>query len=154
MREQGNFSRRTIAAAFPLAALAIAPAAAMPAPIKAGDDAALLDLGRRWQAALDAELAQSKTYRDTMSRAEALAHEAVGDRLHTEASALFDEIMRTPATTPAGLAVKARILAYENDVQMPDEASVAEALLGAHYLEDRAAFSLALDVLRMARSAS
>ena len=67
---------------------------------------------------------------------------------------LFDRIMKTPATTPAGLAVKARILAYENDVEEPDEASVAEALLGAHCFENRAAFSLALDVLRMARSAS
>ena len=153
MREPAILSRRALAAVFPLAALTAAPAAAMPT-LAAANDAEILDLGRRWQATLAAELAESLIDCDSMSPAEADACNARCERLHDEASALFDRIMKTPATTPAGLAVKAKILAYENDVQEPDEASIEKALLGAHYFEDRAAFSLALNVLRLARAAS
>ena len=153
MREPALLSRRALAA-IPLAALAIAPTAAMPAITTASDDAALLHLGRRWQAALAAELAHGRAYSEAMSETEALAHEAVGDELHETEATLFDRIVRTPALTPAGLAVKARVLAYENDVEDLDEASIAAAFGSAHYSVDRAALSLALDVLRLARVTS
>ena len=52
-----------------------------------------------------------------------------------------------------GLALKARILAHENDSEGRDEASIAEALQNAHYFLDKAAFSLALDIVRLARIA-
>ena len=61
MHEPAHLSRRTIAAALPLAALAGVPAAAQSTPTST-DDSALLDLGRRWEAAFDAMKAHDREY--------------------------------------------------------------------------------------------
>ena len=152
MREAANLARRA-AAALPLAALFGPAAATVPALASAGD-AELVDIGRRWEAALAAERAHGGTFglHKAMSRAEADEHEAIGDELHDVTSGLFKLIVAMPATTPAGLAVKGKVLAYENDLEDLDEASIATALTGASYFVDRIALSLALDCLKMART--
>ena len=154
MRETAILSRRA-AAALPIAALFGSVTAAVPALASTGD-AELVDLGRRWEAALAAERAQCCTFglHKAMTRAEADEHEAIGDELHDVTSGLFKLIVAMPATTLAGLAVKGKVLVYENEVEDLDEASIASALSSAQYFVDRAALSLALDCLRIARAST
>ena len=154
MREPATLSRRAIASAIPFAVLATAPAAALPAFASPGAH-------EPWSTSAGAGCPRSKPSKPRagptarrLSTDEAQAHDAIGDELYEVTSALFDEITRTPATTAAGLAAKARVLAHENDLERLDEASIAEALGSARYLVDRAALSLVLDILWLAKTAS
>ena len=151
MREPAILSRRALAAALPFAALAVSPAAAMPASLEGGDDAALLDLGRRWAKAWDAQVANDRASTSAISNAEVLKHEAVGDRLYEAEHELFDAIAATPARTIGGLAVKAQVLARTHDIEERGVEAVEAAAAGAWELTTLATFSLVLDILRLAQ---
>lgn len=155
MHEPAFFSRRAVAA-LPIAALAGAAPAAAPtlsAAIEAGADAVLLDLGRRWAAAVAAVIAHDGAYSQSVSQAAYAEHEAVADRLFEAEQDLLLSIISTPAHTVQGMAVKAEALARELDVRGRGVEAVQAALSHPQDHETRVALSLVLDVLKIARFA-
>ena len=156
MREQALISRRGIAAAIPLAAFIGGPAVAGAAHDPAGADAELLDLGRQWLASHVEHVAHWHAWQ-ALPKAEAARRDA---ELNTECEvmsyrewALEERIHAISATTIAGLAVKARIAAHQFDVEDLDTASIERAkTMEGRDCQSHAALSIALDVLKLARS--
>lgn len=111
MREPAHLSRRSLAAALPLVAIAATSAQSTAAT---ADDNSLPDIGRRWAVAYDAMKANDHEYDRsymTMTRAEEEANSAAANRLFEAERSLFETIVTTPARTIQGLAVKAEALA-------------------------------------------
>ena len=158
MREPALLSRRA-AAALPLAALVGAAPTTIAPPASAGTDTTLLDLGQRWDELLqeletfntefhaitDAEFARRSSDLDTESR-----------RLSRLVSELFQTILAAPTSTAAGLAVKARILVRELEIDRDidfgpgDLQSVERCAAEAEGMLDWATWGLLADVLRLA----
>lgn len=138
MLEPAHLSRRSVAALLPLAATATPAFAA-----KGQADSELLALGSELEAVHAARVAFDEAEPN-----------AVYDPYWKQHWDLRERINRVQATTLAGVAVKAKVLVYEKDLENLDEASIATALAAAHYLVDRAALSLVLDCLRVARAAA
>jgi hypothetical protein len=159
MRDEALPSRRSIAAALPVFALAGIPAAAHVAPCPAADDTALLDLGRQWLA-LHARHVEHWRSWQALSATEKVRLDgeldAECEAMSKAEWALEDRIHAMPAASLAGLAVKARIAAHEFDVEELDIAAIERAKAD-HAQSDcqaHAALSLALDVLRLLGAAS
>ena len=122
-------------------------------------DAALLALGDRWRDLRDRWkiLGDDDEAPGRMSAEEANLHDDIDARMNAlgaEGTEIFAAIMAIPARSVAGLALKARILAVEMDCESYDDASIEAALAHAHYNADQAAFSLAIDILRLAASSA
>ena len=102
-------------------------------------DAALLALGSRWETIV-AEWNSAIANTD-------VENEALGARER----ALFAEIMALSARGPAGLAVKARVMARAMDCHDYSLAGVTAASAERKYNNERSALNLAADVLRIER---
>ena len=162
MKKPAYLSRRSLAAALPLAALAGSlpeAAAAVPTGFKADADATLLDLGQQWLASHVKHVAHWRAWQ-RMPNAERELNNAALDA-ECEAMSLHewsleDRIHAIPSTTLAGLAVKARIVAHEHDVEDLEIASIEEARALAQHGDSQAhaALSLALDILKLAGPAA
>ena len=153
MHEPAILSRRA-AAALPLAAL-FGPATAAVPPSAA--DTELVDLGRQWLAVHVAHIEHWRAWQ-ALSEAEKRQRDdeldAECEAMSRQEWALEDRIHAIPATTLAGLAVKARIAAHEFDAEDLDIASIERAKAGQNYSNGRATLSLALDVLKLLGAAS
>ena len=88
-----------------------------------------------------------------MSSAAGREHEAVADRLFAAQDDLLHRILDMPARTMRGLAVKTEALACEHDVRDHGLAAIEAALADATDLQRRSSLSLAVDVLKLARTA-
>ena len=158
MREPALLSRRA-AAAIPLAALVGAAPVTIAATASAGSDATLLDLGQRWDELLQ-ELETFNTEFHAITDAEFARRssdlDTEGRRLSALEGELFRAILATPASTAAGLAVKARILVRELEIDRDidfgpgDLQSVERAAADVEGMLDRATWGLLADVFRLA----
>ena len=159
MREPSILSRRALAAVLPLAALVGAPPANRTAPTSAGADTTLLDLGRRWDAMLlEFETLNARFHAASDAEYALLSRDfdAEGKRLAQRESELFRAIFGTPATTAADLAIKARLLIREIEINRDidlgsrDLHSVESAAADAEDTLGQATWGLLADVLRLA----
>ena len=156
MHEPALLSRRALASAIPLAALATAPAAAMPA-LASSADTELVDLGRQWLALHVQHVAHWHAWQVMPDAEQDLRNKALDaecEALSFQEWALEARIHAIPAATIAGLAVKARIVAHEFDIENLDGASIEHALPLTGDCQANAAVALALDVLKLLKAAA
>ena len=158
MRESTTLSRRALGAALPIAALTLAPAVALPAHASS-EEAELLDLGRQWLAIHAKHVAHWHVWQALPKVEQDLKNVAfdVGSEAMSRSEwALERRIHALRATTLAGLAVKARIAVHKFDVENFDTVSIERACENEKQrdCQAHAALSLALDVLRLASTAS
>ncbi len=154
MRDQALLTRRSLASALPFAALTAAPAAALSA-LASSADAELVDLGRQWLALHVQHVAHWHAWQAMSDAEQDLRNKALDaecEAMSFQEWALEARIHAIPAATIAGLAVKARIVAHEFDIENLDVASIEHALPLTGDCQANAAVALALDVLKLAGS--